>query len=316
MLDAATLLAEGAPLRTEFEGWLGRVDAKKPQVTSFDRDLVTSRGTADLDRVVFQRIVMLRPQKRVLAGADFKRPIAPGIGQCEYLAIWVTADSNEALRNDVASGRGINGEVVTANSDGVEVFHSKVELFAEATAPPGQQNDARSMQVSVAFPTPHVTVVSFVPNGAAHVAKALKQKAERNVPLRWQSLASRIDLNAPLVLLRRMGNPQQCVGYPDPNNRSKPIIRDITLHGFAIAAAPDEPLRFRLVADAPSAEDAYLYFQGGGTRGGFPAPTYTWDRINRVGGFDATVTFTPTPTARNSHASLLMIGFFGLEILI
>lgn len=305
VLEAAPLLRDGCALKRHFQGYFGVADQNAPSSDEPARDIVSSVGDSNLDRVVFGQLVELKPLRRALGGADFARPQGIGIGTFRYLTVWVTTESNAPVRRAIERREGLVGEVEALKLDDCEAYRSAVEIWFS-----GQDKEKRD--VYVVFPTEHVTVVAHAREHATHIAHALRTGVEKPVvPQRWQAAAKGLDLDAPLVILRKFPKPAQTILKRDPADPAKcePVV--IPFDGFGMTADAGPSVKFHLRVNTSQPDLAVYYFHANTFHGGFSPPYYTWSKQNDAEGFAGEV--QPTPQGEQMHLDgLIVITLFGV----
>lgn len=311
VLEAAPLLRDTCALKRDFQGYFGVADPNTPPSDEPARDVVSSVGDSNLDRVVFGQLVALKPLRRALGGADFAPPQGIGIGTFRYLTVWVTAESNTPVRRAIERREGLVGEVEALKLDDCEAYRSTVEIWFS-----GQDKEKRD--VYVVFPTEHVTVVAHAREHATHIAHALRTRSEQPVvPQRWQAAARGLDLDAPLVILRKFTKPTQTILKRDPADpTSEPVA--VPFDGFGMTADAGPSVKFHLRVNTSQPDLAVYYFHANTFHGGFSRPIWTWMKQNDAEGFAGEVRFSSAgaQSYQEGLGALITLTLFGVLIAI
>jgi len=209
----------------------------------------------------------------------------------------------DSLRQAIEKRDGVVGSVRVAQAGEVSVYSSDIEV-----SPPSK----RQITVFFAFPSDHLVVRAESMEQMEKVVSKLKQNEKANeIPERWKAAGAAIDLEAPIVLLRKLRGPVCALKY----DRAKPEKiepRNVDIDSFALAAPSGDALRFQLRCITPAPDDAQFFFYGGTFTGGFPPVYWQWKRAVDTRGFTAEMTFNAE--GKNHHLSLVLITLFGVPI--
>ena len=276
ILEAGPLCREGCGLKSALPGFFGLVDESVPgeMIPDCDR-LISCSGSYNLESLVFRELINRNPTKRVVAGAGSRRGQGPD-KPFRYLTIWITKDSNRPIKTKVDDRDGIIGEVGKTTEDGLDIYDSIVAL-------------GRGLkEIFVAFPNEHMTIVAYSSDDITHIAKSLKKKPEA-IPTRWQKAASALNIESPVVILRKFATREQGIVIPDPENPGMWKVESVPIDSCGITSDAGPKVNFKLRVIATQPEDAETYFYGGTVHVGFPPGDWEWAKETDAEGFTADI---------------------------
>ncbi len=184
ILRAKPLLAEGNPWNREMDAWF------KPR-NEYSGHL-QSRQASTIDNIVFSEVTQLNPVVRLMGGWDFKMPQSIGTSSFRFIHVWITQDSNGGVRERLR------------HEDSIDELQRDALTIYQAPVPIAWDNlTTETLPVHVAFPNAHVTIVACSSADITHVAGQLKSP-NADMPARWREAASAIDIESPVVILRKM----------------------------------------------------------------------------------------------------------------
>lgn len=310
VLRAEPLLRDECALKREMQGFFGIRSDLADTALREQRDIVSSGGDNNLDRIVFAELLARKPTRRVLAGAKFQPPDGIGVGAFDYLALWITGESNEPIRQRVAAGEGIVGQVAANEGEGVTLYTSPVQLVRRSARGAAEHVDRVAC---IAFPTQHVTIVAFSQEHARHVARQL-QAPTAEIPKHWRAVADGLDLEAPIVILRAF--PQKRQQFPKPVSPGNIEVGEVEIDSYGITNDGGSTVAFHLRAITEYPENAQAYFHYPSPfQGGFPPDSWKWNRQADARGLTADVAFIEGD-GRKHHSSLLLLTLFGIMLAI
>lgn len=310
VLQAEPLLREECALKRELQGFFGIVDESMPGMTRKDRDFISSDGENNLDRIVFAEVVARKPVRRLVAGSAFQPPQVIGAGSFSFVAVWITKETNEPIKQRLESGNGIIGEVTKTTEDGLDVYQSPVEFRWS----PMRGATSVKKSIHIAFPNEHVTIIALSADDLKHISKSLKAKA-KEIPPRWQRAAAKLDIESPVLVLRRFVQDKQRFRRFDFENPQNIEILNVPIHSYGVTYDGGANVSFKLRVITPEPEDAEGYYHGGTYRAGFVPGRWKWDKRTDQDGFTADVVFEEKE-GRNHHSSLIVLSMLGIMMAI
>ncbi len=307
VLNAELLLREGCTLKRNLQGFFGVADDSTPETNQLDRDFVCSTGESNLDRVVFSEIVARKPIRRLVAGSGFQPPRGIGLGSFRFVTVWVTRETNEPVRRKIENRDGLRGAVTKTMDSGLEIYRSRAEFESSATKGTGKPNEE---DIHVAFPTEHITIIGLSADDLRHIAKSFKHKT-KDIPPRWQQAAAGINIESPVLILRKFVEEKQRFRKFDSEPAQEIKIMTVSIHSYAVTSGAGPDVKFQLRVITPEPENAEAYFYGGSLHGGFPPVYWNWSKQTDQGGFTAEVAFGDRE-GRNAHSELILLSMFGI----
>lgn len=310
LLQAEPLLREGCALKSELQGFLAVIDEATPGMSAPASDLLSSVGNNNLDRIVFSELVKRRPTKRLVGGAGFQPPQDIGIGSFRYLTVWITRESNSPIKKKIDTHDGIVGDVARTTKDGLDSYSSPIEIRWSSSP---EQGPAKT-SICVAFASEHVALVAFSADDIAHIANLLNSKTP-TIPVRWQKAASGLDVDSPVVILRKFTQSEQCIVKRDPDDPNRAEPRNVPIDGFGLTSDAGSSVKFKLHVITSQPNDAEVYFYGGCFYAGFDPAQWKWTKKTDADGFTADVQLDEKE-GRNHLGSLIVITLFGISLMI
>jgi hypothetical protein len=276
ILDAEPLCREGCGLKSALQRFFGQVDESVRREIIPDRDfLISPSGSHNLESIVFRELINRNPTKRVVAATW--SPRAQGRDKpFRYLTIWITKNSNRPIKTKVKDGDGIIGEVGKTAEDGLDIYDSVVELYGGLK------------KIFVAFPNEHMTIVAFSSDDITHIAKSLKTKPTA-IPACWQKASSTLNVESPVVMLRKFASNETRIVKPDPENPRMLKVESVAIDSCGITSDAGPKVNFKLRVITTQPDDAEIYFYGGGFYFGFPPGDWEWAKETDAEGFTADI---------------------------
>ena len=307
VLRSEPLTNDKSPFRREMQGFFGIADANADSPDREPHDFTTSSGGNNLDRLIFSGVSKCNPVARALGGWGFAtQPAGIGLGEFHHIQIWITRDSLSTLLQAIENSDGVVGEVKKEQVNGVAVYSSELES-------PATRKLARFY---FALPNDRTVVRTESLEQMKSVLGRLKRGAESSsLPERWKEAAKGIELDAPILLLRKMKEPVRIIKYDTATEKPEKFEPgQVEIGSFAITAPSGAALRLRIRCITKSPADAPFYFYGGAFSGGLTPSYWKWKTNSDANGFDAEAVFSAE--GKNHHLSLLLITLFGIPIAI
>ena len=146
----------------------------------------------------------------------------------ETQSIVVTRQSITAVKDSLADGLNVEGEVTPIPMDGTTVY--KVTSPTESSN--GAEDDKPTVTSFIAFPDDHTVVVTEDIDDIQHMIRSLNEQ-NGEIPDQWKSLSDPVDLSSPLVILRRYEKEAERELF-SPINPNRPEEGRIDIYGYAV----------------------------------------------------------------------------------
>jgi hypothetical protein len=174
-------------------------------------------------------------------GSAFRAPHGLGVGRYNERMILCTERPLGSLRTRLAAGQGIRNLVGSTKLDGITVYHGRntAERDDDDRRGKGSPTDCY-----VAVADDHTLVIASGESDAREILKLLAAPAH-SVPEKWSVAAAEVNLDSPLLILRRY-DPANDQDYMSPVNPKAPVDRAAKIDSIAVAM-PDTHQRKLLV---------------------------------------------------------------------
>lgn len=237
------------------------------------------------------------------SGSRFTAPPDLGVGDYNERSIWITERPLRELRRALDTGEGVGGPVQRHEIGGVRVY----QMLREREFYGGE---SMTEPMFIALPDQRTALIA---ESLDDVGQMLGRygRAPSGIPEQWRSAAARIEIESPLVILRRY-DPESEDDEFSPVNPGLSAERRIDIEAFALVLADAERSRYRLevITRQPQrAEEAFFRLL-------LPEPVFDWTVQPTDRGFAATLGGEAEREyhAREALTTLLMV--FGLNLYI
>jgi hypothetical protein len=227
---------------------------------------------------IVQQLADFKPVVYAEGGSDFTRVADPegpsGLGNYNSRSIWYVQQPLGPLRRRL-DGKALPTQPATAsNPHAPRVYETEVKQYVpkDGRAAPVQEKRF------IAFPSDYCVVVVEQKGELDDILKALASRSAE-LPERWRSVAGKLEIESPVVLLRRY-NRTNTLDYYSPFN---PEFLPVDIESFGLILPSEKRVNFRVRCLSRSVMEAEQYYK----RGFLREEEYRWRVTMREGGFDA-----------------------------
>lgn len=256
-----------------------------------------------IDVVLRRAIRTARPLVWAHSGSRFSPPSDLGVGDYNERSIWITERPLRELRRALDTGEGVGGPVQRHKIAGVRVYEvlREIEFYG---------GESMTEPMFIALPDPRTALAAESLEDIGHMlARHRDEHAE--IPEQWRSAAARIEIESPMVMLRRY-DPESEDDQFSPVRPGLSAERRIEIEAFALVLAEAEQGRYRLevITRQPQrAEEAFFRLL-------LPEPLFTWTAETTGEGFAATVKGAVEQERHARDAILSLLTVFGMNLYI
>ncbi len=259
--------------------------------------------------IVLRHVAMANLIVHIEGGSEFTRitgnPIGIGVGNYHSRSIWFVEGSLDQLKKGLAEDREFKGDVKELTLSDVPVYQSEVREFVMK----GDKVEAIQEKRFVAIPTSHCVVITEDKHELEHILQGLKSTTS-NVPEKWRVVAEKVEIESPIVVLRRF-DPNNELDYYSPVNPNNPAYRRADIESFSFVMPAHNRLAFELYAVSKEPRKAAAFFG----QDSFRQEVFEW-KVNFHGtGFDAEV-FVRDKKRNEAHPMLMVYHLFGPNVFI
>jgi hypothetical protein len=190
-----------------------------------------------MDAVLRRGIQAAGPIVWAHGGSRFTPPPDLGLGDYDGRSIWVTERPLDDVIRALATGEGIGGPIERHEAGDVTVYEGRrtIEFYG---------GESKIEPMFVAFADSRTPMVAETREDIVQMLERWRG-GHREVPARWRSPAQRLEIESPVVVLRRY-DPESEGDQFSPVNRLIPPEERIEIEAVGVVLADPAKSRYRL----------------------------------------------------------------------
>lgn len=255
------------------------------------------------ESIILRAVAAATPLLYVEGGSQFTAAYGVGTGNYNGRTVWVTAKPLSGLTRRLIDRKDVDGDIRPFKLGDAQAFEFPIQLRTST------KEELVPETRFVAFPNDRTVLICESRDDLEVMLKGLAEKEPR-MPQQWESVATGLDIEAPIVVLRRY-DPKNNGDYYAPMNarRSHPVAVD----GFALVMPAVKNLAFRLRCLTNDREGARSYYQEDDR---FPTNAFVWQVGRQPDGFLADITALGQTSGQISSMIMRLHLLFGVNIFV
>lgn len=205
-----------------------------------------------MDTLLRRGIQAAGPVAWVHAGSRFTAPPDLGVGDYDARSIWVTRRPLNDVIRALDTGEGVAGPLARHEANGVTIYEGQrtIEFYG---------GESKTESMFVAFADARTPMVAETRDDIEQML-ARWRAGDRQIPARWRSGAQRLEVESPIVILRRY-DPASEEDQFSPVNRRIPPEERIEIEAFGIVLTDPAKRRYRLEVISSQPQRAEEFFR-------------------------------------------------------
>jgi hypothetical protein len=281
--------------------------AFRAQLLDASKNVGGAPGAArQINTVVNGEIINAKPTAWVCAIREYRAEQGIGMGAFTPSNVFIVEQSTDLLRDRLLKGDGVDNPVKMTEEGGIKFFAGTFPTSADLRPPTSKEAAAGTQDYFVAIADAHTVVTGYRRADVQTIVRLLAKPGD-SIPVKWKDVAAGLDIEAPLIILRKYDPHNEDAGSPVSRKVYKDLRADIDSVGLAVKDCEKAVFQIHALTSEPERAQGALQWQV------MPEHHVTWAVKNDATGFAGEITWQKH-TVDDGMMVLLLMSFFGITV--